>query len=51
MINEGLLTYLKDNTHSWILRENGTYFRCRPRGRKPRIAQDVLLQSLAGPQP
>jgi len=50
VINEGLLTYLKDNTHSWILRENGAYVRCRPRGRKPRIAQDVLLQGLAGPQ-
>ena len=50
VINEGLLTYLKDNTHAWILRENGTYVRCRPRGRKPRIAQDMLLESLAGPQ-
>jgi polyphosphate kinase len=50
VINEGLLTYLKDNTHSWILRENGAYVRCRPRGRKPRIAQDMLLERLAGPQ-
>ena len=50
VINEGLLTYLKDNTHAWILRANGTYVRCRPRGRTPRIAQDILLQSLAGPQ-
>ncbi|MET0514670.1 MAG: polyphosphate kinase 1 [Nitrospiraceae bacterium] len=51
VINEGLLTYLKDNTHAWILRENGTYVRCRPRGRKQRIAQDVLLQNLAGSPP
>lgn len=48
IIQEGLLIYLKDNTHAWILREDGTYVRCRPRGRKPRIAQDMLLRDLGG---
>jgi polyphosphate kinase len=48
VIQEGLLAYLKDNTQAWILREDGSYIRCRPRGRKPRIAQEWLLQELAG---
>jgi polyphosphate kinase len=47
VIQEGLLTYLKDNIHAWMLREDGTYARCRPRGRKPRIAQEMLLRELA----
>ena len=47
VIQEGLMTYLKDNAHAWLLREDGTYTRCRPRGRKPRIAQDMLLGNLA----
>jgi polyphosphate kinase len=48
VIQEGLLTYLKDNTHAWLLRQDGAYLRCRPRGRKPRMAQEWLLQHLAG---
>jgi polyphosphate kinase len=47
VIQEGLLPYLKDNTQAWILREDGTYLRCRAKGRKPRIAQDQLLRDLA----
>jgi polyphosphate kinase len=47
VIQEGLLSYLKDNTQAWILREDGTYLRCRAKGRKPRIAQDQLLRDLA----
>jgi polyphosphate kinase len=47
VIHEGLLTYLKDNTQAWMLREDGTYLRCRAQGRKPRIAQDLLLRTLA----
>ena len=46
VIQEGLLVYLKDNSQAWLLREDGTYVRCRPRGRKPRIAQEILLQDL-----
>jgi polyphosphate kinase len=47
VIQEGLLPYLKDNTQAWVLREDGTYLRCRAKGRKPRIAQDQLLRDLA----
>jgi polyphosphate kinase len=47
VIHEGLLTYLKDNSQAWILREDGTYVRCRAKGRKPRIAQNLLLRDLA----
>ena len=47
VIEEGLLSYLKDNTQAWLLRDDGTYLRCRARGRKPRIAQDLLLKELA----
>jgi polyphosphate kinase len=47
VIQEGLLSYLKDNTQAWILREDGTYRRCCAKGRKPRIAQDQLLRDLA----
>jgi polyphosphate kinase len=47
VIHEGLLSYLKDNTHAWVLREDGTYLRCRAKGRKPRAAQDLLLKELA----
>jgi polyphosphate kinase len=47
VIQEGLLTYLKDNQDAWILRENGAYVRCRPKGRRARVAQEMLLRELA----
>lgn len=47
VIQEGLLSYLKDNTQAWMLREDGTYLRCRAKGRKLRAAQDLLLKELA----
>jgi polyphosphate kinase len=47
VIKEGLLTYLSDNTHAWVLQSDGHYKRLRPGNQKPRNAQELLLEKLA----
>lgn len=47
VVNEGLLTYLEDNSEAWILRSDGRYERCEPLGEAPRAAQQVLLRKHA----
>jgi polyphosphate kinase len=44
ILEEGLLNYLADNTHSWILHSDGTYRRSTPGQNKPRNAQQELLE-------
>ncbi|MDP1674825.1 MAG: RNA degradosome polyphosphate kinase, partial [Burkholderiales bacterium] len=47
VINEGLRTYLEDNTQAWQMGEDGQYV-CRVPGRaRPVTAQQVLLDLLA----
>jgi polyphosphate kinase len=52
VMREGLLPYLDDNTHAWIMLPDGTYERLRPRrGAKGRSAQEELLAALASGGP
>jgi len=48
VIQEGLTSYLADNTQAWILQSDGTYKRATPGSHKPRSAQQSLLENLAG---
>ena len=41
-------TYLADNTQAWELRADGSYKRVQPGKAKPRSAQQILLELLAG---
>ena len=45
VMEEGLLPYLKDNTHAWILDEDGTYSRRKSRA-QPFSAQQFLMETL-----
>jgi polyphosphate kinase len=47
VVDEGLLTYLDDNTEAWILQSDGGYEKCAPLGEAPRAAQQVLLRKHA----
>ncbi len=47
VIEEGLQPYLEDNTHTWVLHAGGTYRRETPGRRKPRSAQQWLLNQFA----
>ncbi|MCW8830070.1 MAG: RNA degradosome polyphosphate kinase, partial [Gammaproteobacteria bacterium] len=48
VINEGLLTYLADNTDSWILQADSNYKRLAPTAKqKPKSVQMSLLVELA----
>jgi len=50
VITEGLHPYIKDNTQSWELDNNGQYQRRKPRSRQaPFSAQTYLMQTLAPP--
>ncbi|GAB4352383.1 MAG: polyphosphate kinase 1 [Gammaproteobacteria bacterium] len=40
--------YLKDNTQAWLLEPDGRYTPIRPGRAKPRSAQQMLLEKLAG---
>ncbi len=46
IIQEGLMSYLSDNTQAWTLEPNGTYKRCTASAHKPRSAQQGLLEAL-----
>ncbi len=47
VLNEGLLTYLKDNTQAWELDAHGQYHRKIPiNGDAPHSAQLALLRKL-----
>src|SRR5689334_19942456 len=52
VIREGLLPYLDDNTHAWVMLPDGNYERLRPRrGAKGRSAQEEVLAALASGGP
>ncbi|MFZ2235858.1 MAG: polyphosphate kinase 1 [Dokdonella sp.] len=46
--NESLKNYLKDNTHAWELRPDGSYLRLTPGDAKPHSAQAWLLKEICG---
>ena len=48
VFDEGLRPYLEDNTHAWILHEDGTYRRQTPGRRTARSAQQWLMNKLVG---
>jgi polyphosphate kinase len=47
VVQDGLMTYLSDNTQAWILQSDGTYKRVKHGNQKPRTAQQILLEKLA----
>ncbi len=47
VVEESLDVHLRDNTHTWELRADGTYERRTPNGSPPFGAQDHLLATLA----
>ncbi len=47
VLQEGLLTYLSDNTQAWTLQSDGSYIRSQPDAEDPRSAQDILLRQLS----
>ncbi|MEJ2345226.1 MAG: RNA degradosome polyphosphate kinase, partial [Gammaproteobacteria bacterium] len=47
VVQDGLMTYLADNTQAWILQSDGTYKRTKHGSQKPRTAQQILLEKLA----
>jgi len=47
VISEGISVHLSDNAFAWVMDADGNYVRRRPRGARPRIAQQVLLRRLA----
>ena len=47
VITEGLQPYLEDNTHAWVMGEDGQYVCQTPARDKPFGAQDQLLDMLA----
>ncbi len=47
VIDEGIAVHLRDNAFAWTMDADGNYERRRPRGARPRVAQQVLLQRLA----
>ncbi len=48
IMKECLNNCLADNTRAWLLRPDGTYTRSKPGSARPRDAQQILLDSLAG---
>jgi len=48
VLKEGLRTYLEDNAQAWELRPDGSWERLSPGRAKPRPAQGVLLERIAG---
>ena len=48
VVKEGLAPYLRNNTHAWELRSDGSYEQAAPADKEPRFsAQEWLLQHLA----
>ena len=48
VVKEGLAPYLRNNTHAWELRSDGSYEQAEPADKEPRFsAQEWLLQHLA----
>ena len=48
ILKECINNYLADNARAWLLRSDGTYARVRPGTARPRDAQQILLDDLAG---
>jgi polyphosphate kinase len=51
IINEGLMPYLEDNTHAWLMQQDGTYVLAASGHSVPVSAQNTLLERLAGMHP
>ncbi|MGZ8228949.1 MAG: polyphosphate kinase 1 [Burkholderiales bacterium] len=51
IINEGLTPYLEDNTHAWLMQQDGTYVLAAAGHSVPVSAQNTLLERLAGMHP
>jgi len=47
VINEGLKSYLDDNTQAWEMDADGRYHLKSPGRSKPQVAQETLLETLA----
>jgi polyphosphate kinase len=47
VIDESLMTYLKDNTQAWEMDAAGNFQRCQPARGKGRAAQAQLLEAMA----
>jgi polyphosphate kinase len=47
VVQEGITTYLEDDSQAWELQPDGTYRIAEPRGGEPKRAQEVLLARLA----
>lgn len=47
IINDGLLTYLSDNSHAWELQSDGSYKKIKHSSQKLRDAQNSLLEKFA----
>jgi len=47
VINEGLKSYLDDNTQAWEMDADGQYHLRSPGRSKPQVAQETLLEMLA----
>jgi polyphosphate kinase len=48
VVDEGIGTYLEDDSQAWILGPDGSYRRQEPAGSPARRAQEILLDRLAG---
>jgi polyphosphate kinase len=46
VVEEGLMTYLADNSQGWVLQPDGMYKRLLPGAHRPRSAQAMLLESI-----
>ena len=49
VVEEGLMTYLGDDSQAWDLRPDGSYRRIEPTGPAPKRAQEILLARLTNP--
>jgi len=47
LINDGLMSYLSDNSRAWELQTDGTYKQIKPGNQKPRDTQNSLLEKFA----
>ena len=47
VLAEGLMPYLEDNTHAWLMQPDGTYVQATPGTCAPQSVQDCLLDRLA----
>lgn len=47
VVQEGITTYLEDDSQAWELQADGTYRKAEPLGPEPKRAQEVLLARLA----